>query len=318
MFRFRYRVACLFCWALMASIAQLPPVVGQESDVLSVISYNVQFLPPPANIANKRKDPAYRATRIADEVRQFDVIGLQEVFHLTHRAQIIDQITKGWNEKPNPVIAPQPAGFSTNGGTLLLTRRPIVETNSVVFENFSKPADYGFGADGFAAKGVIHGRIAKDPQHLENTIDVYVTHLEARDGQLRPKQYQELAAFIQMTSDPNRPIVLVGDLNTQGQVSFRDDPQSQYSQLLQALQGARPSGRFTDVWVALRGNELGGTSEQESTEIGKRIDYVFVGNPPLPSPQLVPKSIEVKTYQDEKVIALSDHNAVVATFDWKE
>ena len=99
---------------------------------------------------------------------------------------------------------------------MLLTRRPLIESNSTVYTDFSKPAEYGFMADGFAAKGVIHARIAKSETERTNTIDVYVTHLEARAGHLRPKQYAELAAFIQQTSDPDRPMVLLGDLNTVG------------------------------------------------------------------------------------------------------
>ncbi len=303
---------------MMFSVGPLSRVNADESWTLSVISYNVQFLPPPATFANKRKSPEYRAARIAAEVSQFDIVGLQEAFHLTHRAQIVDGIAQAWNGKPNTVIAPQPDAFATNGGTMLLTKRPIVETSSVVYENYSKPEDFGFRADGFAAKGAIHGRIAKDAEHLEQTIDVYVTHLEARDDPLRPKQYEELATFIQKTSDPNRPMILMGDLNTKGAIEYRSDPDSQYSQLIRALSRARPDGGVTDVWVALKGDQLGGTSEQESIEIGKRIDYIFVGNPKPPAPQLIPKSIEVKTYQDEKVVALSDHNAVVARFEWKE
>ena len=61
---------------------------------------------------------------------------------------------------------------------------------------------------------------------------------------------------------------------------------------------------------------IGGTTEQESSQIGKRIDYIIVGNPRLTYPQLTPVAIEVMTFQDPRVVALSDHNAVVATFQW--
>jgi endonuclease/exonuclease/phosphatase family metal-dependent hydrolase len=272
-------------------------------------------LPPPASFANKRPNPDYRAVRIAEEVAKYDVIALQETFHEKHRGQILDGVQQAWNAKPNVMIAPQPEGFATNGGCLLATRLPMPVVNSVVFKHFSKPAEYGLRADGFAAKGVIQGQIVPDEKHPDETIDVYVTHLEARAGQLRPKQYVELAEFIKQTSDPKRPLILVGDLNTNGLKEDRSDPESQYSQLMKTLNGARPSGMI-DVWVALRGDQHGGTSEQESIEIGKRIDYILISNPDHPGTRLVPKSIEVNTYLDEKVIALSDHNAVVAEFEW--
>ena len=70
------------------------------------------------------------------------------------------------------------------------------------------------------------------------------------------------------------------------------------------------------MWPLLHGNALGGTTEQESDQIGKRIDYVIVGNPQPTYPQLTPVAIEVMTFQDPRVVALSDHNAVVATFQW--
>jgi len=308
----------ILCLILILSVSPISFAGADESATVSIISYNVQFLPPPANVANKRSDPEYRARRIAEEVSQFDIVGLQETFHVTHRDQIMDGIRVAWKQPPNSVIAPKPDGFATSGGTSLFTRRPILESNSTVYKHFSKPEKYGFRADGFAAKGAIHARIALSKETPGRTVDLYVTHLEARDGDLRPLQFKELAAFIKETSDLNRPMILMGDLNTQGMTKFRDDPNSQYSQLCAELNGARPNGGVIDVWTELKADELGGTTEQESTEIGKRIDYIFVGNPKSPGPQLVPKSIEVKTYQDDKVIALSDHNAVVAQFEWKE
>jgi endonuclease/exonuclease/phosphatase family metal-dependent hydrolase len=73
---------------------------------------------------------------------------------------------------------------------LLLTRFPIVESNSTVYKNFSKPADYGLRADGYAAKGVIHARVAYG-NDSGMQLDVFVTHLEARADDLRPLQYGE-------------------------------------------------------------------------------------------------------------------------------
>ena len=85
---------------------------------------------------------------------------------------------------------------------------------------------------------------------------------------------------------------------------------------MKELADARPRGGVSDIWLTLNGDQHGGTTDQESSEIGKRIDYILVGNPRPAAPRLIPESIEVKTYQDEKVTALSDHNAVVARFQW--
>ena len=61
---------------------------------------------------------------------------------------------------------------------------------------------------------------------------------------------------------------------------------------------------------------LGGTTEQESDTTGKRIDYIILGNPKPPHLRLTPVAIIVKLFRDPKVVALSDHNAVAATFQW--
>ena len=123
-------------------------------------------------------------------------------------------------------------------------------------------SDYGLRADGFAAKGVIHARIAlhaevndnkddkdrknhKEPaKKVENTLDVFVTHLEARDAAIREQQYVELADFIKKTSDRSCPMLLMGDINTAGMPEQRSDPNSQYSKLM-ALQRRKAQRRHT-------------------------------------------------------------------------
>lgn len=286
-----------------------------EPAVLRVITYNVQFLPEPVAWKNERPQPTYRARRIAEELREFDVAGLQEMFHAQHRQQLLDQLRAVWDSQLHVVRSPRPTGFHTSGGCAILSQRPILESAAVVFANYSKPADYGARADGFAAKGVVHARIARSPAEPDNYLDVFVTHLEARADDLRPLQYRELAKFIRDKSNPGRPVLLMGDLNTYGMPDYQQDPDSQYAQLLRELNTARPDGGMTDLWPLLRGDAWGGTTDQKSTESGKRIDYIFLGNPSS-GPQITPHSIEVQLYQDAKVGALSDHNAVAAELRW--
>jgi endonuclease/exonuclease/phosphatase family metal-dependent hydrolase len=284
------------------------------SSIIRVITYNVQFLPGSAGSQNERPDPEYRARRIAEEMAQFDIVALQETFHNEHRPIILDTLRERWDGQLNTVISPKPEGFFASGGCLIATRLPILESGFVVYTTFSSPADYGFDADGFAAKGVIFASIARSADNPDDAIDVFVTHMEARAGDLRPAQYKEMAAFIAAKSDPNRPMILMGDLNTRGGVEDRNDPASQYSLLMAALQDARPAG-VVDVWPALMGDALGGTTNQDSIETGKRIDYVIIGNP-AEDEILKPVSIQVNLYQDERVVALSDHNAVEAVLEW--
>jgi endonuclease/exonuclease/phosphatase family metal-dependent hydrolase len=290
--------------------------VALASTTFRVITYNVQFLPEPVSSKNKRPQPEYRAGRIAEEVSPFDLVALQEIFHDRHRSILTGRLRTAWDNKLQALYSPTPKGFYTSGGCLLMTRLPMRDMSSLVFTDYSRPQDYGLRADGFAAKGVLHARIAPSQEAPDNTIDVYVTHLEARADHLRPKQYAQIANFLRKTSDPTHPFLLLGDLNTNGRPEYQKDSQSQYVELLKQLRAARPASRVDDVWPLLHGNAIGGTTEQESDQIGKRIDYVIVGNPQLTYPQLTPVAIEVKTFQDTRVVALSDHNAVVASFQW--
>jgi len=279
---------------------------------LSVVSYNVQFLPGMASAANKRKEPHYRAERIAEELSRFDIVALQETFHPRFRDIIINGLRKAWDGELNLVVSPEDEG-RFNGGCLIATRLPIVESDAMIFEHFSTPEEYGVRADGHAAKGVIYARIARSEDTPGDTVDVFVTHLEARADHLRELQYPEFAAFVRAKSSPTRPALLMGDFNTRGMNEHRADPNSQYTMLTSALAGALDR-ELIDVWPTLMGDAFGGTSEQDSIETGKRIDYVMLTN--APEKRLIPKSIAINMHQDSKVVALSDHNAVEVELDW--
>jgi len=306
------RLSLYVCLSLAVGLLQASPAMAEDAPTLTAISYNVQFLPGPAAAMNERKEPEYRAQRIAEEVAKFDLVALQEVFDQRWVDAIANGVQAIWGDRFHKLASPMAEGHNYTGGCLLLSKYPFVATNTLVFEHFSKPEDFGFRADGFAAKGVIHARVALGDGGM-STIDVFVTHLEARDDGLRPAQYGEMAAFIQSVADPSRPALILGDLNTRGMLEERNDPASQYSVMMKAFNGARPEGAaFQDVWPTLMGNAHGGTSDQESTETGKRIDYILLSNPNPPTFQLKPHSIRIDPYADPKTVYLSDHSAVIA------
>lgn len=308
---------CMLVQFVLLYWSSAAPSTGVASDRFRVITYNVQFLPDPVSDHNERPDAEYRAASIAEKVSHFDVIALQETFNDTHRAIILDSLRQARSQQLFSVTSPTPEGFFTSGGCLLVSKTPLAAQHTMVFANYSKPIDYGLRADGFAAKGVLHARVQRDTANADEFVDVFVTHLEARDDKLRPLQYGEIAEFVKLHSDEDHPVLLLGDLNTRGGVEFRRDPQSQYSQLMRQLAGARSGRAWVDVWPHLSGDALGGTTEQESSDVGKRIDYVLLSNPPLPKLQLKPVATAVKLFQDDRVTALSDHNAVTAELEWQ-
>lgn len=312
-------VICLLkgdaCSTPQGSVSE-PDAEHRAARTIRVVTYNIQFLPEPASHKNERDEPAYRAQRIAEEMAKFDIVCLQEAFHEDFRRKIIEDIQDTWDGRLNKVVSPTPEGFFTSGGCVLLTHLPIVQSSATVYVNYSTPEEYGLRADGFAAKGAIFARIARSPEQMEDTVDVFVTHLEARADHLRPLQYAQLANFIERVSHPNRSVLLLGDLNTYGMPEYWSIPDSQYSLMMKGLNASRPEGGMIDMWPHLMGEAHGGTTEQDSTGNGKRIDYVLVGIPDALKARLTPLSISVFPYQDPEVGALSDHNAVIAEFEW--
>lgn len=309
-------VASLLVSVLLA-FTLMPQADAQENETrtIRVITYNVQFLPSFASMANKRKQPEYRAARIGEEMAEYDIVCLNETFDEKKRAIILDKLREAWGDDFDVMLSPKPED-RFNGGCLIASRLPILEKNSHIYTKYSKPEDYGIRADGYAAKGVIHARIALSADDATRTVDVFATHLEARDSNIREEQYPEISDFIREHREDGRPALILGDMNTRGNPNYREDPNSQYARFMAALRKGMKEAELIDLWPALKGDELGGTSDQESTETGNRIDYILLANPPTKTNQLTPLTIKVKLYQDPKTIALSDHNAVEAALRW--
>lgn len=290
---------------------------ASDGHTLKVITYNVQFLPGPAAIANKRKNPAYRAETVGTLLADFDLVGLNEVFEQRFRDQLLARLKLSWGAAFQDAVIPKPDDKRVMGGLAIAARSEFLVVNHVLFSQGSSVEKYGLKADGFAAKGVLHARIWRGGGAPKSEfVDVFVTHLESKDAAIRELQYRELSDFVKAKSDPNHPVIVMGDMNTRGNPSYQSDADSPYSRMLKIYSEARPERPFVDLWPALRPGELGGTNEQESTEIGNRIDYIFLSNPLAGQSRLEPKTICVNGYLDPKVVALSDHSAVEAELIW--
>lgn len=318
-----HSAACAACRFLMISTlttgvsvtcqaAEPAPNVGD----MKVITYNVQFLPGPASIANKRKEPMYRAEQVGQKLVGFDIVALNEVFEEKPREKLLDQLRTAWGDRFSVVVSPKPDDKRFMGGVAIATRLPVLATHTLIYSVGSSPQKYGLGADGFAAKGAVHMRIARGATQQEHFVDVFATHLESKDDDIRAIQYKELAAFIAEHGDLHHPALILGDMNTRGDPDHQADKSSAYNAMLDLYRAARPGSALMDVWPVLH-NELGATTEQESSDIGHRIDYILLANPALGRGLLRPTAVRVNGYLDPRVGALSDHSAVEAELRWQ-
>jgi endonuclease/exonuclease/phosphatase family metal-dependent hydrolase len=291
-------------------------------EAFKIITYNVQFLPGIASFANKRKEPLYRAKSIGEKLATFDAVGLNEVFERRPREALLDGLRSAWGKSYHEVVSPQPTDGRFNGGLTIATRRPLVESHTLTYSQGSSPKKYGVLADGFAAKGALHARIARDAGAAEQAaagkpagcVDVFITHLEARADEIRETQYPELAEFIRQHSSPDCPAIVMGDFNTHGDADDIAKEDAPYHRMKKLFDDARPGAPFVDLWPKLHDSH-GGTTNQEDLERGSRIDMIFLSNPAAGG-GLEPTAIRVNPYLDEKVGALSDHSAVEADLNW--
>lgn len=291
------------------------PTRGAEERELRVICYNVQFLPGIAAVKNKRGDAEYRAHEIGRQAAGFDVVGLQEVFDARAAERIAGELKSAWGESYHAVVHDAPDDGRASGGLFLASRLPILESHQWHFTPFKDPDKPR--PDDFAAKGVLHARLALGPEAGGSFMDVFVTHLIAGNDEVRPVQYAELALFVRRHSDPDSPALIMGDMNTDGAPGGQDDPASRYHLLMTLLRDARPEAELVDVWPYLHGREIGATNNWHDKRKGKekkRIDMIFLLRPEGRAGEIEPTAAAVNRYEDAKVGSLSDHSAVEAVF----
>ncbi len=300
-----------------AAAQEKTPDASPGEQQIRVITYNVQFLPGLAAAFNERKHTDYRARTIGRLLAEYDIVGLNEVFHHKPRKLLLDQLRAAWGDRFQLIVSPEPDDKRFNGGLAIATRLPMVDSHAMLYSVGSSPKKYGLKADGFAAKGALHARVRPGQNAADDAFfDVFVTHLESKDDEIRVIQYRELSDFIRQHSAPRHAAIVMGDFNTRGNPEYQQDDGSAYHLMLEILSAARPSDRLIDLWPALNtGN--GGTSEQLTDDGGRRIDYIFVFQPADAEPRLVPRSCRVRQFRDPKVEALSDHSAVEAVFAWR-
>jgi endonuclease/exonuclease/phosphatase family metal-dependent hydrolase len=284
---------------------------AKQPTELRILIYNAQFLPGVGAIVDKYGDTAELAKEIGRSITGYDIIGLCELFKPERRQELLGEIKKVWGENFYLLTATdtQRSAFGVDSGLTLVSRLPILESRSKPFGNDSSIAEYGLFADGFAAKGMLHARLAIGKG---GKLDVFLTHLESTDAKIRTAQYTMLADFIKKYSDEHIPLLLLGDLNTNGPKAERARPGSQYSKLFAALNHVRPGAPFVDTWLKFHPT-LPSTDPLEQW----RVDYILMSPGQTTNMRLTPVSADSDPMIGEQKKPLSDHPAYKAVIKFE-
>ncbi|MCC7441342.1 MAG: endonuclease/exonuclease/phosphatase family protein [Bdellovibrionales bacterium] len=281
-------------WGVILGLgcAVAAPVEARE---LRVLTFNIWGLKSPFLIRPSR------IPRIAERIEATgaDIIGIQEAFDpstaLLERIPAYPHLARG-NRK----------GPLGGDGLLVLSRWPIVASAWRAYARCS-------WNDCFTPKGMLHARVRVPDGE---TVDVFVTHLNAHSGneRIRLLQAQELWEFIAERSDGS-PLLLLGDFNTEpgsdshaflsGWAGLRDA----HGEFVEQNPALPPAARDGYSWNPARNSNIPGRKGSV------RFDYIWMGDSGSRG------RLEVLATQlafDETVAGrhLSDHFAVLAELAW--
>lgn len=290
-------------------VAGLDPIGALAKASIGIADILGADIPDPIEIPPK---PALeeRAFEIGAELvaSNYDLMALCEVFPDVARNNIESAFQANSRQYQIAQGQRDPAALQNGGLCCISVNRPIVATDSIVFDN---RGDVIADADAYASKGVLLSVIDVGI----GFIDLYSTHLYSGDGLLdflpkygleklpepekrhfRNAQLDEFIAFFKKTHNPNHVAIFTGDLN----IPANDKDAEAYSALINRMM----SIGLEDLWFNQRGIEVGthdgadglnrfsaictpdskdnrychDPTENTDTD---RIDYIFVETPRL-------------------------------------
>lgn len=233
------------------------PERASKDNEFKLLTYNLWALPPVSS------NNCVRLDEIANNLAGYDAVAVQEAFDNDCRAAFLNKLRTQFPYQSSLVDIPD--NIYQDGGTLILSRWPILQDKTIVFDQCT-------GSDCLANKGANYVQVLKKGQiyHLTNTHAPSFDSDEAR--QLRKYAFGKIRGLLDAQSVASQDVVLIaGDMNV-NKYKFPDD----YAQMLSILRATAPSStgykNTFDAGVNLNaGNGLsGGTVEY--------LDYVLVGS----------------------------------------
>jgi len=292
------------------------------ADTLNVCTYNVWFMPPLITLfahrfgVNLSPRKQTRAALIAESVPEnLDIVVLCEAFCQKATNTLCKSLEARHGLKyRTQVLGRKGLGKLLSGGVVVVSKRPIIETDELVFgQVYARD-------DGLANKGVLYAKIAMDNDSgstgSRRHAHVFATHTQAWDTPnckaARAKQMEMVRDFIKSKAIPQDELVLVvGDLNVPRETE-------EYEVMLTILDATNPN--LTDLtnpsfnhitnYLASGGPSSGGSSTT--------LDYILVSKGHLQPLEATAETISLKAkskypLKGKEVDDLSDHYPVIAT-----
>lgn len=262
-----------------------------------VLTYNVWALPVISSNTCARLD------ELAANLAGYDAVALQEIFDNDCRARFLAKVGAAFPYQSRLVDIP--SNILLNGGTMVLSRWPIMAEDTIVF-------DQCVGDDCLANKGANYVQILKNGKayHLSNT------HAPSRDSDAaRQMRFYSLGKIRGMLDSKTIPasdaLLIAGDMNI-NKYKFPDD----YARMQTILRASAPASTghpYTfDAAVNVNATSAlsGGTTEY--------LDYVLVANDNR-QPTRKENNVRIlRSVRDEVwyVRDLSDHFPVAGLFSY--
>jgi endonuclease/exonuclease/phosphatase family metal-dependent hydrolase len=257
---------------------------------LSVLTYNIYMRWPTWIFRN---DHDWRAGRIPQYVRGYDVVVLQEAFADEQRNLMLEALQEEYPYHTRPLGENE--YFSHNGGVMILSRWPIADEANRVFEGCA-------GSDCMVKKGVVHAVIQREGERVH----VFGLHLQAQKeySAERVAQFAQVQEFIESRDLAADELVLVaGDFNVD---FYSDELDGEFTGLTTELGLELPQGD-------LKASYDKATNTYTDENVSERLDYIFYSNRhhiPLEASNTV---LQFKV----DGIDLSDHHPVRGDFRWE-
>jgi endonuclease/exonuclease/phosphatase family metal-dependent hydrolase len=264
---------------------------------MKIITYNIQF--------SRGRDGKYDIARIADAIKNGDIIGLQEVERLWDRTANIDQQSELARLLPDFFVAygatidVLKTGLLTDGrvdnrrrqfGNMILSRYPILTIRNHLFPKFGALTQHTL------QRGAVEATI-DTPDGMIRVYSTHLCHLSAEQRGIQIKRLLDIHknapsegavdSGINLRDGwderalpaPPRDAILLGDFNlpsTDAEYDLIVGPRS--ARPLRKAERLNGYDTFVDAWVAAGNDESDGVTLYEDVAAGKgiRIDYCFL------------------------------------------